>query len=834
VEECTLVHDKAAKSSLEAPAREAAKMFSDNRGQSLIGRQLGSYQVLSLLGAGGMGEVYRAHDSKLERDVAIKVLPAAFAHDPERLSRFQREAKMLASLNHPNIAAIYGLEEDAGRNFLVMELVPGETLRELIARGGALPVEEALGIARQIAEALEAAHEKSIIHRDLKPANVKVTPEGKVKVLDFGLAKAFAGDAAIEDLSNSPTLSRAATMPGVVLGTPAYMSPEQARGKPVDKRTDIWAFGCVLYELLTRKRPFDGETVSDTIAAVLEREPDWQALPPATPEKIRDLVRRCLQKDPQRRLRDLGDARIEIVEARTVPTPAERASAATTARATHPTSIWRRAALPVLALVAVALLAGGALAYYRLRPRSQIDSIAVLPFANAANDPNLDYQADGLTEELINSLTQAPNLKVMARATVFRYKGRALDPQEIGKELGVRAVLMGRVVRNGDRASVQADLVDTKDGSQLWGRQYNRTLAELQTIEEEIVQQVVSKLLLSGADQKRLAKRHTVNPQAYDLYLQGRRALSELTLERVRQSMVYFQQAIARDPNYAAAYAGLADSYSYLGIMEMAAPKDVMPNAKEAALKALELDNETAEAYTSLGIVQALYEWDWAGSGKRFQRAVELNPGGAYDQHWYGHYLEMIGQWQDAQNQMQKALALDPLNPMYGEDLGYDFFINRRYDQAVEQLRQVVELDPEDPIAHAFLALALEAKGLRSESLAENERARQYSGGATWVTGTIGGIYCRGGKRAEARKMLAELKTLGKQRYVSPLQPAVIHLALGEPEEGFRLLNSAAEERSVNLQYDVTDPTFDLVRRDPRLVSLRKKLGLPEAAWAVR
>jgi TolB-like protein/Flp pilus assembly protein TadD len=502
-------------------------------------------------------------------------------------------------------------------------------------------------------------------------------------------------------------------------------------------------------------------------------------------------------------------------------------SATVPVAAAPPKRLWRLAAAATVAV----LLIAGALAYYLLRPRGDIDSIAVLPFTNASNDPNLEYQADGLTEELINSLTQAPNLKVIARATVFRYKGRALDPQEVGKQLGVRAVLMGRVVRMDDRATVQADLVDARDGSQLWGRQFNRPVAELQAIHEEIAQQVIGKVQPAGADQQRLAKRHMVDPQAYDLYLQGRRALADVTAPRIRQSMVYFQQAIARDSNYAAAYAGLADSYSYLGVWEVADPKDVMPKAKEAALKALELDTETAEAYTSLGIVQSMYEWDWAGSEKRFRRAVELNPGNAYEQHWLGHYYETMGQWQDARNQMGKALALDPLNPMYGEDLGYDLFLAHRYEEAVQQLRKVVELDPEDAVGHAFLALALEGQGMRSESLAENERARQYYRNGMFVTGTIAGTFARLGRPEEARKLLAEVTTLGKQQFVTPLQKAIIHFALGENEEGFRLLNISAEQRDLNLQLVGTDPTFNSVRRDPRFVGLRLKLGLPEAAW---
>jgi tetratricopeptide (TPR) repeat protein len=392
---------------------------------------------------------------------------------------------------------------------------------------------------------------------------------------------------------------------------------------------------------------------------------------------------------------------------------------------------------------------------------------------------------------------------------------------------------MGKVARNGDRTSVQADLVDAKDGSQLWGKQYSLGTHEMQTIPGEIAQQVVGKISIDQRGQKRQAQRRIVNPQAYDLYLQGRRALSDFTAERLRQCGVYFQQSIARDPSFAPAWAGLADFYSYLAAFELEAPKEVMPKAKEAALKALELDGETAEAYTSLGIVQSLWEWDWAGSGKRFKRAIELNPGGAFDQHWYGHYLESMGLWREALTQLQKAQALDPLNPLPTECLGYNSLVNHRYDDALRLLRQVVELDPKDTLGRSFLALALEAKGLRQESLAENDRARDCQGGMTISTGTIAGIYCRLGKPEEARKMLADLDALSKRRYVAPLQQAAIHIALGEKDEGFRLLNAALEERSVNLQYNVTDPVFDSVRNDPRLVAIRNKVGLQEAAWAV-
>ncbi len=791
------------------------------------GAQLGPYMIEALIGSGGMGEVFRARDTRLHRTVAIKMLPQDRLADADRQHRFLQEARAASALNHPNIVTLHDMASDRGVDFLVLEHVPGKTFKQMIPPGG-LSIEDLWHYGSQIGSALGAAHAAGIVHRDIKPANIMITPGKQVKVLDFGLAK-LTEAVGPEDETRTRVEH---TLPGMIVGTVAYMSPEQTRGEPLDGRSDLFSLGSVLYEAATGRPPFQGPS---TLAIMHEiaagKPPAPSSFRADLPPELDRIIERALAKDKQDRYASAAELleALQVLDPRSttaVSTAKDRASAAGTA-------VGRPRSGVVAGLAVLLLLSAGTLAYYLMRPGSQIDSIAVLPFANVAHDPSLDYQADGLTEELINGFTQVPDLKVKGRTTVFRYKGKDLDPEAIGKQLEVRVVLMGKVVRNGDQVSVQADLVDTRDGSQLWGKQYNGTLAELQTIPGAIVQQVAGKIRVNGSDQKRLAKRRTVNPQAYDLYLQGRRALSEVTPDRIRQSMVYFQQAIARDPNYAAAYAGLADSYNYLGILEMAAPRDVMPKAKEAALKALELDSETAEAYTSLGIVQSVYEWDWAGSGKRFQRAMELNPGGSYDQHWYGHCLETMGQWQDAQKQMQKAVALDPLNPIPNQDLGYDFIINHRYDAAVQQLRRVVDLDPEDAAAHAYLALALEAKGLRSESLAENQRARQSPGGTTFVTGTVAGLYCRLGKPEEARKMLAELQVLAKQRYVAPLELAAIHFALGEREEGFRMVNAAVEDRSVNLQYNVTDPVFDSVRRDPRLIAVRNKLGLPEAAWAV-
>jgi len=472
--------DEEAGSFLEKPVVADVAAALSARG-SLVGRQYGPYRILCLLGAGGMGEVYRAHDSKLGRDVAIKTLPPEFAQDPERLARFRREAHTLASLNHPNIAAIYGLEESAEVDFLVLELVEGDSLH------GPLPLAAALDRARQVAEALAAAHEHGIIHRDLKPANLKVTPQGRVKVLDFGLAKAIWGAAAEPDLSQTAAAAGAGSVAGHIVGTPGYMSPEQARGAEVDQRTDIWAFGCLLYELLAGKRAFESETVSDTIAAVLEHEPDWQALPAETPAKVRDLLRQCLQKDASNRLNHIADARktLEKVQLeRIIAEASEKDRAARQQPAKGP--VRKRVAKPLWAAVAATVLLAALLVYLYLGRGPAIDSLAVLPMVNASGDSSIEYLSDGITESLINRLSQLPKLKVMSRSSVFRYKGRDTDPRVVGRELNVQAVLVGRLVQRGEDLSISAELVDVRDNTHIWGEQYNRKLADAQAVQEDI------------------------------------------------------------------------------------------------------------------------------------------------------------------------------------------------------------------------------------------------------------------------------------------------------------------------------------------------------------
>jgi len=815
--ESLLAQDKRGDALLESPALEvAARAMARDSRQSLNGQQLGSYKIDSLLGAGGMGEVYQAHDTKLGRNVAIKVLPAAFVHDAERLARFQHEARMLASLNHPNIATIHGLEQADGVHYLVMELVAGHTLAEEVS-AGALKIEEALQVAAQIAEALEAAHEKGVIHRDLKPANVKVTPDGRVKVLDFGLAKAFTGDGE-QDPSNAPTLTAMGTEEGRILGTPAYMSPEQARGKAVDKRTDIWAFGCVLYELLTGKEAFRGETLTDTLAAVIDREPHWQALPPATPANIRDLLRRCLQKDPQRRLRDIGDARIEIQEAPSAPTRAEFISSR---------PWWRtRAALWVVAVVLLVAIAAGA-SYYRLAGRGEtIDSVAVLPFVNASGDPNTEYLSDGITESLINSLSQLPHLKVMSRDSAFMYKGKQTDARTVGQALGVRAVFKGRLTQQADNLDISAELVDARDNSHIWGQQYDRKLADMVALREEIAKEMTAALRvrLTGEDEKRLTKSYTANAEAYQDYLKGRYWWNK---EGFDKGIEYFEQAIAKDPTYALAYSGLADCYSSLADDGLVPSKEGYLKAKDAALKALELDDTLAEAHTSLAVIKTSYDWDWSGADKEFQRAIELNPRSADAHASHAEALWQTGRLDEAIAETKLTLVLDPLSLSNNLNLGQEFFLARQYDQVIEQERKTLELDPNFIEAYYFRGMAYLKKSMYKEAMRDFEKAVAISPDDPLALTGLGYADAVTGRRAEAQKVLDQLTKLSKQNHVSAAYMAKIYAGLGEKDRAFEWLEKAYEDRSiVSVGLIKANPIFDPLRSDPRFQDLLRRMNL--------
>ena len=781
------------------------------------GTRFGSYELLAQIGAGGMGEVYKAHDSKLGRDVAIKILPEAFAHDPERLARFRREAKMLAALNHPNIAAIYGLEETAGRNYLVMELVSGETLAERISKG-ALPVEEALKVAGQVAEALEAAHDKGVIHRDLKPANVKMTPEGRVKVLDFGLAKAFARDAEM-DLSQAPTLTTMGTKEGRILGTPAYMSPEQARGMQVDKRTDIWAFGSVLYELLTARRAFGGETLPDTLAGVLEREPDWQALPASTPAKVRDLLRRCLQKDSQHRLRDLGDARIEIAEA-LAPARTQTWLRGVTA------AVYGAAGVLVLAAVLVSVAFRGWRERLLGRPVApQIQSLAVLPLQNLSGDAAQEYFSDGMTDALTTSLARMESLQVISRTSAMQYKDAKKPLPVIARELNADIVVEGSVQRSGSRVRIIAQLIRAATDKHLWADTYERDSRDILGLQDEVASAIAQQIetRLGGPKHSEPPKAMAVNPEAYETYL---RANSYFDDGQFPKSIDYYNQAVKLDPNYGPTYAHMARAYFFLSFFGELSPQEGWGHVKQMATLALEKDETIPEAHGTLALALEHYDWDFVGAEREFKRGLELNPSNADIRHDYAHYLMAMGRVAESVAESKHAVELDPVGDTLISCLCWHSFAARQYDEAVRLAKQFLGSQPNDAWEHTILGWTYEQLRMPDEAIAQFQKAVEATKDSPFFLAALGHAYALAGRRSDAEQVIHTLSERAKKSYISSFDVALIFTALGEKDKAFAWLEKAAAERSTWLVYSKWEPRLDELRSDPRFAELLHRIGL--------
>jgi serine/threonine protein kinase/tetratricopeptide (TPR) repeat protein len=765
--------------------------------------QVGSYKILHRVGAGGMGEVFRAHDDKLGRDVAIKTLPAEFADDPERVSRLRREARTLASLNHPNVGTIYELMETDGASYLVLEFVEGETLR------GPLPLEKALDYARQIADGMEAAHNKGIVHRDLKPANVKVTPEGRVKVLDFGLAKAIWGSDDRERLSQVTAASGTNTLEGQILGTPPYMSPEQARGQGIDKRTDIWAFGCLLYELLTGKRAFEGDGIPDIVASVLGREPDWEALPPKTPPKIRELLRRCLQKESNRRPADISSIGQTIDEV--------IASYKGTKR-------WNI----VTAGVAVALAIVLAVILTRERPATptshEIRSILVLPFDNESHDPKNEYLSDGIAEGLISTLATLPNVRVVARTTAFRFKGKALDIPQLRKQLDVDAVLVGRLLSSSDNIVVQADLIDAESGTELWGNRFHEKGTEVLSIEQNLVARISKALRvrLTPVQQSRIEEPATRNPEAYKLYLQGRFYWNKRNPEAIRKARDFFEQAIAADRQFAMAYSGLADANNMLGGTYRVLPREEgFRQAREAAQEALRLNPNLAEAHASLGLIEN-NEFHWAPAEREFKRAIELNPNYTNAMLWYSLLLLARNQPNESLALMRKAEQIDPLSSIMVTNVAMRLNRIGDYRAALPEAQKGMELDPGYQSAWWQTGLAYEGLGNREKAAEIYQRGADVPG----VPGNREAIIRLNvlrGNMAEARKLVRSLEQRARQGQVLQGIVGWGYAAIGDRDKAFLWLNRALDAREAAVRDAVNQ--YAELRGDPRFAELMRRLA---------
>ncbi len=798
------------------------------------GTQLGPYTIAAPLGAGGMGEVYRAHDSRLDRAVAIKVLPAHLAQDPEALARFVREAKAVAALSHPNILTIYDIGTEQGVSFAVMELLEGETLRSRVTRS-ALPSRKAIEIGAAVADGLAAAHAKGITHRDLKPENLFLTSDGRVKILDFGLAKLSEPGAVA--IGSEDATRRALTEPGTIMGTAGYMSPEQVRGEMVDAPSDIFSFGCVLYEMVTGERAFAGRTAAEALAAILRDEPsELTESGKKLPGELGLLITHCLEKSPAARFQsaqDLSFALRAIPSGSTIPGLSTTPNALTAATeispsvSAHARLRWRQVVW-IAAVLTLLLFAGGL--YSFIGGGETIDSLAVLPFVNVGADQNTEYLSDGITESLIIKLAQLPQLRVKSRDSAFRYKGRDTDEQTVGRELGVRAVLKGRVVPRGNDLSISVELVDAREGNQLWGAQYNRKLTDLLALQEEMAKEIAEKLRLrlSGEEQKQLAKRATDNPEAYQLYIKGRFFWNQKTVDGYKRGREFFQQAIDHDPTYARAHAGVADSTLALGSYVIGAtpPREAWVAAEKAARQAMSLDETLAEAHTSLGYVLTMYAWKWPEVEKELKRALELDPNYAQAHHVYAHYLMYQGRKEEALEASKRGLALDPLDLTLNAHLGWHYLYAGQNDQALDQLLKTVEMNQNFPLARWYLGLTYEQKGMFTEAIAELNKLVVLSKRNPTYLASLGHAYAMAGQRAEGAKILDELNELSKQRYVLPYCFAVIYAGLGEKDQAFAYLQKAYEERDSWMGHLKVEPRMNSLRSDPRFTDLLRRVGL--------
>ncbi len=804
----------------------------------MIGLTVSHYRILEKLGGGGMGVVYKAEDLRLGRHVSLKFLPEELSRDPQAIERFQREARAASSLNHPHICTIYDVDQYEGQNFIVMEFLEGHTLKHRIM-GKPIDLERVPEYGYQMADALEAAHAKAIIHRDIKPANIFLTDRGQVKLLDFGLAKLLperkgAGRAKQAAAAFGVTTQDAhLTSDGVALGTVAYMSPEQVRGQELDERTDLFSLGLVLYEMSTGQRAFTGNTSGVIFDAILNRPPTPPGrLNPTIPIQLENIIAKALEKDRELRYRTASDLRADLQRLKR-DTDSARALPFTPGQASRqklrrywPHFVWG-------GVLAVLLLLFG-MNVGNLRDRvfdgtsqSRIESIAVLPFANLGNDPKTEYLSDGITESLINSLSQLPNLAVMSRNTVFRYKGQATDPQKVGRDLHVRAILTGRLIQTGDELLISVNLEDVENSRQLWGEQYNRKLSNLVSVQQEIAGDIYGRLRprLAGEEKKLLAKRPTENVEAYQLYLQGLFYWNKWTQADFKKAADYFTQAVQKDPRYALSYAGLADTYSLLGDAGYLPPSEAWPKAKAAAMQALDIDDALAEAHTSLGLVREHFEWDWAGAEQEFRRAIELNPNSATAHHWYGAYLANMGRSEEGLRETKKAQELDPLSLIINTSLGWQLYVARHNDQAAEQLRKVLDIDAKFAPARRMLEEVYAQMGKQKEAVAEREKILSLSGSPE-LAASIEEDFFKAGYKGVLQSWLDGLTEISKHGYVSSYSIAQAYMRMGEKEKAFAWLEKAYEEHDSGLVSLAVEPMFDAVRPDPRFRDILRRMKL--------
>jgi eukaryotic-like serine/threonine-protein kinase len=798
---------------LQAPIKELTT------GSTFAGR----YQVIEELGKGGMGKVYKVLDNKIKEKIALKLIKPEIASDKETIERFSNELKLARKIRHKNVCGMFDISEADGAHFITMEYVSGEDLKSMIRMTGMLGVGTVLSVGKQICDGLMEAHSQGVVHRDLKPTNIMIDKGGNVKIMDFGIARSLR--------------ERGITGPSVLIGTPEYMSPEQAEAQEVDQRSDIYSLGIILYEMATGRVPFEGDTpLGIAMKHKGESPKNPKQLNPNIPDDLSGVILKCLEKDKNKRYQTAAEVHSELEKIeKGIPTTERVVPEKKTFTSKEITLTFglKRVLLPALGFL---FLVVAAIVVWKIFPKKETapaasakKSIAVLPFEDLSQAKNNEYLCDGISETLINALTNIEGLWVPARTSAFFFKGKTQDIREIGQKLGVENVLEGSVQVSGDNLRVTARISNVQDGRQVWSEIYNRKMADMFSIQDDIAKAIVTalKIKLLGEKSTPLIKNYTENLEAHKLYLQGRDLWEKRDEVDLIKSIEYFEKAIEIDPNYALAYAGEADAYFILGNNSYWPAEKAYPKAKAAVLKAIEIDGTLAEAHTSLAAVMWDYDWDFVGAEKEFKRAIELNPGYATAHHWYAYFLSTFGRHEEASREIKIARDLDPLAPRIAANIGLLLYYARRYDQALKELNKALEADPNHAVTYRYLGWVYEAMGRYEEAIKSNVRCIELFGGSEDLTVDIASCYARMGKREEARKILNNIIEYSKKNYVSPLWIAWVFASLGEKEQVFVWLEKAFRERDPDLvTYLKNHHGFDPVRSDPRFADLLRRIGL--------